>query len=123
MFLDIDTYEELGGTIKDEMVFTRLENKAARFVNILTCNRLSGCNEDTAPDCVKYAVYELIEEYNNSETRAREGVASVSNDGVSVSYSRNSLSESQSRARDIVMNHLQGETDAKGEYLLYWGVY
>lgn len=121
-YLDFDTFKEYGGSGVSEEQYARYEMKARRLIDNMTRKRLAG--ETTVRECVKMCMYELICAMLAYEMQAgadgRE-IASVSNDGVSVSYVSGS-GGIERRFALIVRSWLDGESDANGVPLLYAGV-
>lgn len=123
MFLTMDEYTDMGGIIEDESLFERLEYKAASFVNRSTFNRIR--DETPVRESVKRCVFELIGLFD-VERQADEqgvGISSVSNDGVSVSYSASRDTDVKTKAAQIVRDYLAMEEICGGITLLYKGVF
>lgn len=128
-YLDQAEYLEMGGTITedDELRYQRLESRASHAIDRATHGRIKG--EKPVRNAVKFCVYEMIERYASDEAMAgmsgRE-IASMSNDGVSVSYvsGANASGGSASALRDIdsIRAWLMDEVDGNGTPLLYAGV-
>lgn len=121
-YLTIDEFEAYGGDsgMEDE-TFARLELKARRLIDRMTHGRIK-CESETR-ECVKMCAFELISLMRSEESESGVGgreIASMSNDGVSVSY-RESSTAAQ-RAVQTVRTWLEGETDENGTLLLYAGV-
>ena len=116
-------YTSRGGTAA-ETAFPMLEARANRVVDTLTFRRLE--SESPLRDAVQYCLTALINALAADEAlNAGTGrdVASVSNDGVSVTFAGASSSGSASmRNAQIVREWLTGETDGNGVHLLYAGV-
>ncbi len=92
-YLSYARYQTLGGSL-DEVTFNRLSFKAAKAVDMVTANRLTAYAEpspNTLP-ALEYCMLELLNYYSIEDSaralHATSGgkVASVSNDGYSVSY-------------------------------------
>ena len=130
MYLQYNEYLEFGGTIEDEQAFERYEYRARMLVDNLTCRRIR--DETPVRECVKRLMYELIcviQEQVAGEQRAAAGIASQSNDGVSVSYdsgaARNNGYSGVSAeviCQQLIAQYLAGEVDGNGVCLLYRGV-
>lgn len=128
-YLDQAEYLEMGGTIPedDELRYQRLESRASHAIDRATHGRIKG--EKPVRNAVKFCVYEMIERYASDEAMAgmsgRE-IASMSNDGVSVSYvsgaSASGGSASALRDIDSIRAWLMDEVDGNGTPLLYAGV-
>ena len=85
MYLTLDEYETMTDAEIDEIVFERLEYRARKKVDDATFGRLK--NDSPVREAVKRLMAELIGVYSSEgETAAGSGIASTSNDGVSVSY-------------------------------------
>lgn len=128
-YLDQAEYLEMGGTITedDELRYQRLESRASHAIDRATHGRIKG--EKPVRNAVKFCVYEMIERYVSDEAMAgmsgRE-IASMSNDGVSVSYvsgaSASGGSASALRDTESIRAWLLDEVDGNGTPLLYAGV-
>ena len=128
-YLDQAEYLEMGGTIAedDELRYQRLESRASHAIDRATHGRIKG--EKPVRNAVKFCVYEMIERYASDEAMAgmsgRE-IASMSNDGVSVSYvagaSASGGSASALRDTESIRAWLMDEVDGNGTPLLYAGV-
>lgn len=128
-YLDQAEYLEMGGTIPedDELRYQRLESRASHAIDRATHGRIKG--EKPVRNAVKFCVYEMIERYVSDEAMAgmsgRE-IASMSNDGVSVSYvsgaSASGGSASALRDAESIRAWLMDEVDSNGTPLLYAGV-
>ncbi len=125
MFLEETEYGQYGGTLENIERFDALEYQARAFVNRLTFNRIR--DETPVREAVKRLTAALIDVLHQEAEAvgAREmGVASVSNDGVSVSYADPAALSGQANARCLALAraYLTGETDAAGIPLLYRGM-
>lgn len=127
MYLTYDEYEDMGGGAPED-VFPRLEAKARAHLDRITFGRLQ--NDSPVRESVKFCMFDLInavfgDESNGSMAAGRE-IASMSNDGVSVSFVSGSGSggarASAARFGAIVRSWLANETTACGIPLLYAGV-
>lgn len=125
--LTYEAYQEMGGTLA-EPAFKRLEARAAARIRLATHGRIA--SENPVREAAQYCAYELIEAMRSDEESAgmsgRE-VASMSNDGVSITYASGAAagdgaSASAQRDGGIVRRWLLGETTADGVGLLYAGV-
>lgn len=127
--LTYDAYhDDFGGTIEDELVFNRLEAKAAQIIHRATHGRL--LNEEPVRECAQHCACELIEMMHadaslGSVAQGRE-IASVSNDGVSMTFASSGTSggaqTAQARYLSVVRAWLDGECTERGVRLLYAGV-
>lgn len=110
-----------------ESAFPRLEAKARAQLNRMTFGRIVG--EEPVRENVKYCMFDLIgameaEESMGSIAAGRE-IASMSNDGVSVSFASAGSGNAKSgaaRYAAIARGWLADETTACGLPLLYAGV-
>lgn len=129
MYLSVDEFEEMGGAadIEDE-VYARLEAKARAQLDRITFGRLK--HETDIRENVKYCMVDLInaiyaDESAGAVASSRE-IASMSNDGVSISFVSGSTTGSargiSARYAGIVRSWMLGETDAFGLPLMYPGV-
>lgn len=123
MILTHEHYLEMGGAIADAALFARLSARAEGMLHRLTHGRMR--DEDPARPCAQYAAYALIEAMRADEQMDAGGreIASMSNDGVSVSYAVEGDAQ-RARARryeGIVREYLAYEYDRHGTALLYAG--
>lgn len=144
MYLTYDEYQEYGGTL-DETAFEMYEFEAASKIDYYTFNRLKkGDGYSGQSDEVKEAVtrceYRLIVlmqardsvmatsgESAGGDTVSVAGVASQSNDGVSISYNVLSASEAgkkvDSEIDGVIRQYLGSCRNSLGQRLLYRGIY
>ena len=135
MYLLYEEYQDMGGTL-DEATFTDLEFGARSQIDWYTFNRLQ--DEETLTEAVKrctYKLIQLIEEKRNAsalsgsedESSISAGVASQSNDGVSISYNVLSAGEAvemlKNEIADTIKHYLQGVKNSLGQKVLYRGLY
>lgn len=135
MYLTFEEYTQFGGNL-DETTFNNFEFKARSTIDWFTFNRLQ--KELEYPEAVKRCMYELIrlaeiQEQAGAVSAAtagdtiKAGIASQSNDGVSVSYNvlsaQAALENSQKQVHETIQQYLQGVKDSLGHKLLYRGVY
>lgn len=135
MYLTFEEYTQFGGNL-DETTFNNFEFKARSTIDWFTFNRLQ--KELEYPEAVKRCMYELIrlaeiQEQAGAVSAAaagdtvKAGIASHSNDGVSVSYNvlsaQAALENSQKQIHETIQQYLQGVKDSLGHKLLYRGVY
>lgn len=126
MYLTYEEYAGMGGGAP-ESAYPRLEAKARAQLNRLTFGRI--CGEEPVRENVKYCMFDLIgaieaEDAMGSIAAGRE-IASMSNDGVSVSFASSgsgSARASAARYAAIARSWLANETTACGIPLLYAGV-
>ena len=136
MYLTYLEYRNYGGTA-DETTFNDLEFEASSVVDWYTFNRLQ--NEDEYPEAVKRCVYKIIQyivaqqQVNGLDTASAQnnaegaGIASQSNDGVSVSYNvlnaKDVVENSKAQIKQIVDQYLSAVKNSLGQKVLYRGVY
>lgn len=123
MYLDYGDYIAMGGQ-REENDFERASYKAHALITRITHGRI--LNEKPVRDTVKHCAFELIEAMISDSLSGADGrvIASMSNDGMSVSYagqSGNAAQVNASRYAGIVRSYLEYETDARGVFLLYAG--
>lgn len=124
MYLDYDSYADMGGGAS-ESAFSRFEAKARLQINRATFGRIE--NEKPVRESVKNCMYELIEAMSDGESAGRMAtgreITSMSNDGMSVSFSSGSGARAASaRYAAIIREWLSAEVDKNGTPLLYAGV-
>lgn len=127
-YLTYDEYEGMGGQLP-AAAFSVLEFRARKAVDMLTHGRVA--DEQPVREAVKLAVYALVGEMDADEKRAaaydgRE-VQSMSNDGVSVTFSAAAAGGDAARAQNARYNNvlkafLFGEVTEDGVPLIYAGV-
>lgn len=122
-YLTEDEFDSLGGDSGTVTAFPMYAAKAERLIDRLTHDRLLG--ETPVRKSVQYCMVELIKAMNEADQHGGREVASVSNDGVSVSYAAAGSANSggtDPRYLRIVRDWLGGEVSQKGVPLLYAGV-
>lgn len=121
MYLTYEEYLGMGGSV-EENAFARLESKARAHLDRATFGRLASI--DPLPDSVKYCMFDLLNAVTGDESAGASAsgreIASMSNDGVSVTFSTSG--KVSSRYTAIVRTWLATETDARGVPLMYPGV-
>lgn len=136
MYLTYLEYQNYGGTA-DENTFNDLEFEASSVVDWYTFNRLQ--NESEYPEAVKRCIYKIIQyivaqqQVNGLDTASAQnnaegaGIASQSNDGVSVSYNvlnaKDVVENSKAQIKQIVDQYLSAVKNKLGQKVLYRGVY
>ena len=119
MYLEYGDYAQMGGELEPD-VYERLAAKAERLIDRATHARLKAVS--TVPMCVKYCIMELIDAIHADESMgsmsAGREISSMSNDGVSVSFTAMAAS---ARYMAIIHGWLDGETTEAGVHLLYAG--
>lgn len=124
-YLTYDEYRRMGGELA-ETDFSNMEEEAEMEINFYTDRRLV---LDTAiPGEVKNLVFNLIDlisqkaDYESADSGT---VASVSNDGVSVSYAKQTAKEFldsyDDSVKKMIVKYLYGIKNQSGESLLYRG--
>lgn len=136
-YLEYEKYIEMGGSL-DLATFNDLSFEAESIINWVTFNRLK--NEKELPEEVAKLMYRLIQLINAKQVASAlplenggtvggyaSGIASQSNDGVSISYNVISASEivnnSKKEMEEEVRKYLQGVTNSLGRKVLYRGLY
>ena len=144
MYLTYEQYTEYGGAL-DESAFDMYEFEAASKIDYYTFNRLKkGAGFNGQSEDVKEAVcrceYRLISlmqardtanavsgEGSDESSTAVAGIASQSNDGVSISYNVLSASEANENAQaeidKVIKVYLGACRNSLGQRLLYRGIY
>lgn len=144
MYLTYFEYVNYGGAL-DEAAFGMYEFEASSKIDYYTFDRLkkgAGFNaqSDEVKEAVKRCIYRLISlmqlrdeanvisgdtEDENSTVTA--GIASQSNDGVSISYNVLSASEASKNAQaeidKVIKMYLSSCRNSLGQKLLYRGIY
>lgn len=135
MYLTFEEFTQYGGSL-DEITFNEYEYAARSKIDWFTFNRLQ--NETDYPEAVKRCMYALIKLLvlqeqaqsvgdSGNENATQAGIASQSNDGVSISYNvlsaQAALENSQKQIQDTIQQYLQGVKNSLGHKLLYRGVY
>jgi hypothetical protein len=119
MYLTLDEYEAMTDAEIDEIVFERLEYRARKKVDDATFGRLK--NDSPVREAVKRLMAELIGVYSSEgETAAGSGIASTSNDGVSVSYvsPEQAIKALNQREAELIRLYLEGEMMPNGNSVL-----
>lgn len=124
MYLSFNDYAEMGGLIEDDIIYARLEAKARSHVDRLTFGRLIGA--EIISEAVRYCMYDLIAalaaDENLGGISAGRDIASMNNDGVSVSFASSGGKSANTRYAAIIRAWLASETALGGIPLLYAGV-
>ena len=121
-YLTYDEYKDMGGSITDAAVFDRCMARAAATITRMTHDRV--LNEYPVRPAVKYAAFDLVNTIHTDAQNGAEGreIASMSNDGVSVSFVSGGTATAAQRHGSIVRQYLEWEVDVRGTPLLYVGV-
>lgn len=136
MYLSYEEYISYGGTL-DETTFNDLEFEASAVVDWYTFNRLK--NDTQYPEALKRCMYKLIQyiiaqqqasglsDANTSSGGVAAGIASQSNDGVSISYNllsaRDIVENSKAQMAQIINQYLSAVVNSLGRKVLYRGLY
>lgn len=136
MYLLYDEYKDMGGYL-EETAFAELEFEARAQIDYWTFNRLQ--NEEEQSEAVKRCMYRLInlihdmqtagivDTQGSGETGTQAGIASQSNDGVSISYNVLSASEvvsnNKEQIADCIKQYLGAVKNSLGQKVLYRGLY
>lgn len=137
MYLTYEEYQNMGGTL-EETAFNDIEFEAETYIDWVTFNRLK--NETEYPQALIKCVYHIIQlitnkqaalnisPVNEGDTEAISlGIASQSNDGVSVSYNvmsaKDILQGSETEIQQCIQRYLGNVTNSLGQKLLYRGLY
>lgn len=139
MYLTYEEYQQYGGTL-DETAFNDIEFEAESYIDWYTFNRLWGQTE--YPPRLKRCVYHIIklielkmqlmgQPTESQKQQSIDGtgnqIASMSNDGVSISYSivsaHEALELTKKEVDKTIEQQLAGVTNNLGRKLLYRGIY
>ena len=135
MYLTYEEYTEMGGAL-EETVFQQFEFEARTVIDWWTFNRLQ--NEDSYPEAVKrcmFAIIKLIQDKQKAlvvdatteSGTVQAGIASESNDGVSITYNTLSAKEAidamQSELEHTIKMYLSNVKNSLGRKVLYRGLY
>lgn len=136
MYLTYTEYQEMGGTL-DETTFNDLAFEASSKIDWYTFNRLQ--NDTEYPDSLKRCMYRIIQyiqaeqqvsglgDADSTETGVNAGIASQSNDGVSISYNilsaRDVVETGKAQIEQIIKQYLSSVVNSLGQKVLYRGVY
>lgn len=125
----------MGGTL-DDTAFEQLEFEARAIVDWWTFNRLH--KETSYPEALKRCMFKLMSLLQDKQRATavdpstntigvKPGIASESNDGVSVSYNTLSAKEAvdtiQKEIDQTIQTYLLGIRNSLGHNLLYRGIY
>ena len=137
MYLTFTEYQNMGGKL-DETTFNDYEFQARAQVDWYTFNRLQ--NEKEQCEAVKRCMYYLIKLIDleaqalnvngisdAGTTVAGAGIASQSNDGVSISYNvlsaKDVVDMCGPEIKKTINSYLQGVMNELGQKVLYRGLY
>lgn len=144
MYLTYNEYADYGGAL-DEAAFEMYEFEASSKIDYYTFDRLKkgdgfGSQSDEVKEAVKRCIYRLISlmqlrdessvisgDTEGESSTATAGIASQSNDGVSISYNVLSASEANKNAQSeidkVIKIYLSSCRNSLGQKLLYRGIY
>lgn len=136
MYLTFAEYQNMGGAL-DETTFNDYEFQARALVDWYTFNRLQ--KDETVDEKVKMCIYHLIgmidlqmqamtvDGTSSAGSTGSAGVASQSNDGVSISYNTLSAKDAvdviEAEMKKAINRYLQGVMNELGQKVLYRGLY
>ena len=136
MYLTYEEYLNMGGAL-DEATFNDYNFEASAKINWYTFNRLK--NDTNIPEEVKRCVFRLIkliedmnkaastDGTNENSAGMVAGIASQSNDGVSISYNtlsaKDMLESAQAQVETTIKQYLTYVTNELGKKVLYRGMY
>lgn len=125
MYLEYTEFISEGAEDVTEEEFARHVMRAAKLIDRMTHGRIR--DETVVRPCVRAAMRDLIAQSIAAEREDRQHggreIASVSNDGISVSYAQQGGTQARralARAQ-IIAEYLTGETTEDGVELLYAG--
>lgn len=116
-YLTYEQYLQMGGAL-EEAAFAPLQARAQACIDALTHRRMAG--ETSARPCATRAAFALVEAMRAQEEHAGRCVATMANDGLSVTYADGG--EPSAIYARIVREHLSGQTTPQGVSVLYAGV-
>lgn len=122
MYLTFEEYTAMGGTLA-QTEFARLCARASSHIDMMTHFRIPKMRE--VPTVTKNACFDLINACKKYDEAAAQGnIASMSNDGVSISYRGGTEAKRDYRREreEICFTYFGGLTDDGGVPLLFAGV-
>ena len=136
MYLTYSEYAAYGGTL-DETTFNDLAFEASSKIDWYTFNRLQ--NDTEYPEALKRCMYKIIQYIqtqqqvsgldsgNDENGQVNAGIASQSNDGVSISYNilsaKDVIESGKAQIEQLIQQYLSGVMNSLGQKVLYRGVY
>ena len=138
MYLTYEEYIGYGGSL-DEAAFKDLEYEARVYIDWYTFRRLHAPDTKISKE-VKECMYHImkllqnkmdalnvpVDDSNNGGVYGA-GIASQSNDGVSISYNvlsaKDLIDSSKKEIDDMINRYLQGIRNSLGHRLLFRGIY
>ena len=120
MYLTYSEYVGMGGT-QPKSVFERFNTRAQALISRATHRRVE--TEQPVRPSVRYAAFDIVSAMISDADSGADTheVASVSNDGVSVTYAVSGKGPSVRYSR-ILRDYLSDEVDVNGTPLMYMGV-
>lgn len=104
MYLDFATYQSYGGAIDNATTFDKYEYKARKKIDYYTFDRLVGVED--IPEDVQRCMFDLIDNLYNYDVNGASDIASVSNDGLSISYLTGEKYSNNNKIENIVNTYL-----------------
>lgn len=90
MYLTLDEYKELSGTISDEKTINKMLIQSSRYIDILTYNRIKNLGfekcSDWEKEIIKECQCEIIDFYYTNSDYIDSYLDSYSLNGVSISF-------------------------------------
>lgn len=136
MYLTYEEYQSMGGTA-DETTFDNLEFEARSKIDWWTFNRLK--NEEFYPEEVQRCMFKIISLIQQKQaasaldgegqgsSASTAGIASMSNDGVSISYNvmnaAQAAEEASAEIESCIRQYLGDVKNSLGQKVLYRGLY
>lgn len=138
MYLTYEEYQIFGGTL-EETAFNDIEFEAETYIDWYTFNRL--WNQTEYPERLKKCVFHIIRllerqlalmgqpitASGQSGNTGSSQIASMTNDGVSISYNvvkaHEALELTRRQVDKTIEQQLAGVTNNLGKRLLYRGIY
>lgn len=118
-YLTYTDYQKYGGRL-DEATFANYEFRARKLIDNLTHGRVRDDNPQREAVCRAMTV--IIDMEARDATYDGREVASMGNDGVSISYATEGHGEARRRYVAVILDFLSDETADQGVPLLYAGV-
>lgn len=135
MYLTYEEYQNMGGTL-DVTTFNDLEFEARCKIDYWTFSRLK--KETTYPEELQRCMFKLIKLMNEAQlassidgqggdSASNAGIASMSNDGVSLSYNvlsaKDAVELASKEMDDCIRQYLADVKNSLGQKVLYRGLY
>lgn len=121
VYLSYDEYVQYGGTASEQK-FNRFCRPACARIDMLTHGRTQALSP--MPEAVKLAAFEAVELLLRRASEDEKGrMQSFSNEGMSISYARETAQERELAMNSVIVTCLWGVMSADGKTpLLYAGV-